>query len=453
MIFSIDEHRGPALYDGAENRWWSYRELADAVEARSRSLPSARRELVFNFCRNGIRSVVTYLSALDRGDAVALLDDGLAPESKTRLIEIYGPRFVATGEPLTNAGYQEFSRDLWMKTDSASPPLHPDLALLLSTSGSTGSPRMVRLTRRNVEANAASICEVLAIGPPDRAITSLPMHYSYGLSVINTHLMRGASIALTDKGLMEQDFWQIFRTAECTSLAGVPYLYQILHRLDPDRLNIPTLNTLTQAGGKMSPALIGKFSDLMKRRSGRFFVMYGQTEATARIAILPSEALPEKPGSAGVPIPGGKISISDSGELMYEGPNVMMGYAANAADLALGDINQGTLATGDTAYTDSDGYIFITGRAGRDAKLFGLRVNLDEVESMLRESGPVAVISKGESLRIFCEYGDDESLSATRRDLAARLRIHQSAFSFRRIESLPLKSTGKIDYQKLADLP
>src|SRR5207244_9604554 len=120
--------------------------------------------------------------------------------------------------------------------------LHADLALLLSTSGSTGSPKFVRLTKRNIEANAASICEALAIGPADRPITSLPMHYSYGLSVLNTHLLAGTSIVLTDEGMLASSFWNTFRTLACTSLAGAPYSYQILNRPVSERLNVPSLN-------------------------------------------------------------------------------------------------------------------------------------------------------------------------------------------------------------------
>jgi len=243
----------------------------------------------------------------------------------------------------------------------------------------------------------------------------------------------------------------------------VPYLYQILNRLDPERLNIPSLNTLTQAGGKLNPDLIAKFSGWIARRGGRFFVMYGQTEASPRISILPSDKLPAKLGSVGLPLPGGRvrIAIDDElttepnrpGELVYEGPNVMMGYAAGREDLALGNVTGGVLRTGDMAYTDEDGFIFITGRAKRDAKLFGLRINLDEVESMLRAHGPVAVVGKGEKIRIYCEHGDADVFAVYQRELAAKLRIHYSAFSFERVDRLPVTSTGKIEYQTLAGLP
>src|SRR5207244_3442012 len=146
-------------------------------------------------------------------------------------------------------GYEVVRETLWRSRSPVEQTIHPDLALLLSTSGSTGSPKFVRLTRSNVEANAASICAALKIRPVDRAITSLPIHYSYGLSVLNTHLHSGAGVVLTDEGLISPAFWETFRVQECTSFAGVPYSYQILNRLDPDRLNVPSLDTMTQAGG------------------------------------------------------------------------------------------------------------------------------------------------------------------------------------------------------------
>ena len=455
MIFGLDRHSSAkAVYEAASDRWLSYADLRGLVSERGAEFGGSGRSLVFLFCKNDLRSVATYLASFELGHASALLDDGLVPEAKSALIELYRPEWISTAVDVPHPDYARVSDALWRRHSAGTAALHPDLALLLSTSGSTGSPRFVRLTRRNVEANAESISQVLEIGTADCAIMSLPMHYSYGLSVLNTHLLRGASIALTDQGLLEPGFWETFRKAECTSFAGVPYLYQILRRLDPERLNIPTLNTMTQAGGRMDPALIAKFSSWIAERGGRFFVMYGQTEATARISILPSSALPERLGSVGLPIPGGRAEIDpETSELVYSGPNVMMGYAASREDLALGDELGRTLRTGDLARIEDDGFIFITGRAKRDAKVFGLRINLDEVENLLRTHGPVAVVGKGEALRIYCEHGDEAIFAEHRRELSERLRIHHSAFVFQRLESLPLTANGKIDYQKLTGLP
>ncbi len=463
MIFAIDQHGDrAALYDPARNDWWSHSALCSAVEPLARSLAAVPRSLIFNFCKNDVRSVSVYLAALEAGQPVALLDDNLRDELKQHLIDLYRPEFIsASAAPSGSAA--EFAPGLWRTDAPLRGGLHADLSLLLSTSGSTGSPKFVRLTRRNVEANASSIAQALAIRAEDRAIASLPIHYSYGLSVLNTHLLTGASVVLTDDGLTAPTFWQAIRDHACTSFAGVPYSYSILNRLGLDSLHVPSLHTLTQAGGKLNNDLIAKFSAQMTARGGRFFVMYGQTEATARIAILPSASLPAKLGSAGVAIPEGRISIEseegspipagDVGELVYRGPNVMMGYATSRDDLQLGDVPGGVLRTGDMASLDAEGFVYMAGRAKRDAKLFGLRINLDEVEDMLRKHGATAVISRDDKLRIFCEYGDAAAFEHHRKELAAKLQINYRAFEFVRIEKLPTKGSGKIDYQSLLEHP
>jgi acyl-coenzyme A synthetase/AMP-(fatty) acid ligase len=300
---------------------------------------------------------------------------------------------------------------------------------------------------------------VLAIDETDRSVSSLPLHYSYGLSVLNTHLLAGASEVMTTEGLMTPAFWDAFRELECTSFAGVPYSYQILKRLNVANLNLPSLRVMTQAGGRLPDDLVLHFHQEMAARRGKFYAMYGQTEATARIAILPSECLPAKLGSAGRAIPGCSLAIrtngvlgtepNQSGELVCTGPNVMMGYATGRADLALGDVLGGSLDTGDSAHLDADGFVYFESRLKRDAKVFGLRVSLDEVENLLCERGPTAVVAGGGGLQIFCEYGGPEEFARYRQELAAKLRLHHSAFKFHFIAALPTTLSGKIDYAAL----
>jgi acyl-CoA synthetase (AMP-forming)/AMP-acid ligase II len=449
-----------ALFDSTSGRWYSYTGLWNEVARVAEGL-SGRKTLAFCFCRNDIASVVWYLAAVEAGHAVALLDDGLSAEFKARLIELYGPGLIL-GSAETSAASGDYNDGaplgdglhLWRRKQAREEEIAPPLAVLLSTSGSTGSPKFVRLTRRNVEANARSIIAGLGIRAEDRAISSLPLHYSYGLSVLNTHLLAGATVVLTNEGLMSPGFWQVFRDKECTSFAGVPYSYQMLRRLGVEALKIPSLRTMTQAGGKLHTDLAAQFHQTMAERGGRFFVMYGQTEATARIAILPHDRLPEKLGSAGLAIAGGSLHIDaadgQSGELIYDGPNVMLGYANGREDLALGDVMQGRLPTGDLARLDAQGFVYIEGRMKRDAKLFGLRINLDEIESMLRVHGPTAVISAADKLLIFCEHGDEESHARYRMDLAAKLKVNHRALEFHRLEHIPMTTSGKVDYQALA---
>ena len=428
-LFGTDrpERSALALYDSASERWYSYGELYDETDRWAERFQAPG--LIFCFARNDITSVATYLGALEAGRAIALLPSNLPPEFQDRLIDAYQPEY----------GPQA--------TQARMPVPHPALALLLSTSGSTGSPKFVRLTLDNVRANACSIAEALRIQPSSRAIAGLPIHYSYGLSVLNSHLVRGASVVLTDAGLMSPVFWNLVREHQCESFAGVPYSYQMLDRLGLDQLNVPSIRTLTQAGGKLNPELIAKFHDVMARRNGRFFTMYGQTEATARISILPPEYLPRKLGSVGFAIPRGEIQI-DRGEIVYRGPNVMLGYAECRADLRLGDVLNGTLHTGDMGRLDEEGLLYVTGRLKREAKLYGLRINLDELESMVRVHGPAAIVSGVDRLSIYCEF-DEKLFPACRDELASKLRIHAHAFQFRRIDRIPTNTSGKIDYSSL----
>lgn len=474
MFLIPDTLRGSsacALYDSHSRRTWSYAELCDTVQRTAQVFKSKRKALFFLFCRNDVASVLAYLGAIEAGHAVALLDEELAPEFKNRLIDLYQPEFIIGPVPTVNIGVDQMEGSysatavgdpplyIWSGDTKRTDSIHPDLALLLSTSGSTGTPKFVRLTKRNLESNAHSIQAGLRITNEERPITSLPMHYSYGLSVVNSHLAAGAAVVVTNLGLMSSDFWNIFREQNCTSWAGVPYSYQILKRLDINKLNVPSLRTLTQAGGKLHTDLVAHFHTLMTERGGRFYVMYGQTEATARICILPSEMLPEKLGSAGQAIEHGALAVESevaltdaagvTGEVFYRGPNVMMGYATSRADLSSGDELNGILRTGDLGYLDADGYLFLTGRRKRDAKVLGLRLNMDEVEEMLRPYGPTAVISGNEKLIIYCEHGDNQAFGQYAKELSSRLKIHIGAFEFRRITQLPLNANGKINYQEL----
>ncbi len=465
MIFNIDERQRQdriALTDAATNISWTYRQLSDEVEWR-RDFLLSRPGLVFHFCNNGLPSVAWFLACLEAGSPLALLSGQLNPTLRADLISLYKPDWIISDQKLEHNYISTGHDGVWQCTERADAFIHRGLALLLSTSGSTGSPKLVRLTRENVTANASSIREALGIEEDHFPVAHLPLHYSYGLSVLNSHLLAGARILLTNLGLMTSGFWDAIRLYQANSFSGVPYTYQMLRRLDLDKVHASSLLTFTQAGGKLDPQHIAHFHERVTRRGGTFWVMYGQTEATARMTILPASELPRKLGSAGKAIPRGRLSIKTengevisganaTGELLYEGPNVMMGYAQTRDDLARGDELHGRLETGDRASLDEEGFVTILGRSKRDAKLFGLRVNLDELEAFVKQAGPAAAISGDDRVVIFCEFGDEEHLQSIRGELAARLRIHGSAFQLRRIDQLPTNASGKIDYEQLRKL-
>ncbi|MEV4578647.1 AMP-binding protein [Nonomuraea jabiensis] len=410
-------------------------ELAGHVARTAEALARLRPGPLFCGMRNNLTSVLRYLAAWRSGRPIALLDPDLTPGALAELVGRFRPAALL-GFTHAADGSPPPRRD--------APEPHPDLAVLLATSGSTGNPKLVRLSRQAVLANATAIATALAIAPDEIAPTSLPLHYSYGLSVLNSHLVAGATVMLTEAGLLERSFWTHLDAHRCTSLAAVPYQYEMLRRLRYDRSEHPALATLTQAGGRLSQDLVQEFAG----HADRFFVMYGQTEATARIAVLPPDRLADRPGSAGLAIPGGRLSV-DEGEVVYHGPNVMMGYAETAADLARGDDLGGVLRTGDLGRLDSEGFLYITGRLKRIAKIFGVRVNLDDVERLLRGSVPVAVTSGDDRVTVWAEGLDAAGRAGLARKLGAELRVHWSGFDVRAVDSLPLLATGKVDYRAL----
>jgi acyl-CoA synthetase (AMP-forming)/AMP-acid ligase II len=330
--------------------------------------------------------------------------------------------------------------------------IHPDLALLLSTSGSTGSAKLVRLSLANLEANAESIAQYLQLTPADRPITSLPMTYSYGLSVINSHLDAGATIVFMEDGVLRRSFWDAIDQYGCTSLAGVPYTYQLLLQAGLLKTRGSSLKQLTQAGGRLDERYVQQMLELADARGWKFFVMYGQTEATARISYVPFEHLRQKLGSVGIAIPNGSLSTDEqTGELLYSGSNVMLGYAECREDLTKGDELHRILRTGDLARLDADGYVYITGRLKRFLKLFGKRYNLDDMERVIsRDSGsPVACFGTDDLLQIAvqdCANPDDV------REITCKMfELPRTAVSVIVVSALPRTLNGKLDYQSLTE--
>jgi long-chain acyl-CoA synthetase len=439
----------PALVEAATGRVWTQDELAAAAHSRAEALATGRRELVFCLCRGDAASAVSYLGAVRAGHAVALLDGAAGAALIEPLLDRYRPGFVVDGDTVHR------------RPDSGGATPAGELTVLLSTSGTTGSPKLVRLSRRSIDSNAAAIADYLALDERERAIQSLPMHYSYGLSVLNSHLAAGASVILTPANIVQMQFWSDAARWGATSFAGVPYSYAILERARLLEKAMPdTMRTLTQAGGHLAPESVVRLHDLMSARGGRVWVMYGQTEATARISFVPPEALPEKAHTIGRPIPGGRLSVRDGdeeidepgveGELVYEGPNVMLGYAEEPGDLSRGDDLGGELRTGDLGSCDADGFFTVTGRTKRIAKVFGLRVNLDEVEAAAGGDGPVAAVDGGELIRLWRVPGGETNADDLRREVARRFGLSSRAFEVTNIDSLPIKDSGKVDYDALA---
>ena len=431
------------LEDGA---YVSYAELAHKADAVFRGSALAPHTLVAIECDNALPSVAAYLGALRQRCPALLVDAQLEEDLRQRLYTHFGIAHVWSAQ------------GTWRSCATSSPVVHPDVAVLLSTSGSTGSPKLVKLTETNLQANAEAIGQYLSLTEAERPITSLPMHYSYGLSVLNSHFAVGATMLLTSQPVTARKFWDMFRDYGATSLAGVPTIYTMLKQLRFERMGLPSLRTLTQAGGRLTPDLVRWFGELAISRGQRFFLMYGQTEATARMSYVPSEQVLDKVGSIGIAIPGGALElisddgqvidgVGETGQLRYTGPNVMMGYAAQQEDLALPDSQCGVLLTGDLAWRDDDGYFHIAGRLKRFIKVFGNRIGLDEVESHLREAQyDVAVTGRDDLLIVAWRGATPDAASELAVRLSARYRLHRSAIRVHVVDEFPLSSAGKVQY-------
>ncbi|HEX6343339.1 AMP-binding protein [Umezawaea sp.] len=457
---------GARLVDAADGTELAGADLRSRVDALAAELAALPVGVVFARTAVDVPSVLRYLAAFTSDRPVALLDAGQDRDVLLALVAAFRPAAVLGADGVAPDGYRpaEVGGPAWVREAADGVVPHPDLAVLLPTSGSTGNPKFVRLSRTAVLSNAEAIAEVLGIGADEVAPTSLPLHYSYGLSVLNSHLLRGATVVVEATGVMGRPFWQAVADHKITSLAGVPYHYEMLKRLRFDPAKYPSLRTITQAGGKLRDDLVTEFNDKMVAAGGRMFVMYGQTEAAPRMATVPAEKLAEKLGSAGPALPGGAFTIRTGagaettepgvvGEVLYRGPNVMMGYAESEAELADGDSRGGVLETGDLGRLDEDGYLFITGRLKRIGKVFGNRVNLDDLEQIVRgaglDTGAVAAVPAGDKVVVWLEDRGADTRKAVARELAEKLHMHVSGFDVREVDALPLLASGKVDYRSL----
>jgi acyl-CoA synthetase (AMP-forming)/AMP-acid ligase II len=457
---------GARLVDAADGTELAGTDLRSRVDALAAELAALPVGVVFARTAVDVPSVLRYLAAFTSDRPVALLDACQDRDVLLALVAAFRPAAVLGADGTAPDGYRpaEVGGPAWVReaADGVSP--HPDLAVLLPTSGSTGNPKFVRLSKAAVLSNARAIADVLGLDAAEVAPTSLPLHYSYGLSVLNSHLFSGATVVVEATGVMGRPFWQAVADYKITSLAGVPYHYEMLKRLRFDPAKYPSLRTITQAGGKLREDLVTEFNDKMVAAGGRMFVMYGQTEAAPRMATVPAGKLAEKLGSAGLALPGGVFAIRTEdgaettepgvvGEVLYRGPNVMMGYAESEAELADGDSRGGVLETGDLGRLDADGYLFITGRLKRIGKVFGNRVNLDDLEQMVRgsqlDTGVVAAVPAGDKVVVWLEDRGADTRKAVARELAEKLHLHVSGFDVREIGALPLLASGKVDYRSL----
>lgn len=464
-IWNLAEHKSNIALKDEYGETLTYEQLSHEAEALAAVI--GERTLVFSLCRNEIGSVLGYVGFINNGIVPVLLNSHLEEKLLSNLLNTYEPSYLWVPKDQeeqfadTEVKYEKYGYALLKTAYKKKYPLYEELGLLLTTSGSTGSPKFVRQSYTNVLDNAQSIVKYLELDSSERPITTLPMNYTYGLSIINSHLLVGATILVTDKGIMQKEFWAFFKEAGATSFGGVPYTYEMLDRLRFYRMQLPTLRTMTQAGGKILPELHEKFAKYAEEQGKKFVVMYGQCEATARMGYLPAEKAVEKKGSMGVAIPGGKFHLIDvdgkdikepyiTGELVYEGKNVTLGYAECGEDLIKGDERNGILETGDMAQFDEDGYYYIVGRKKRFLKIYGNRVNLDEIDRMVKSDFDIEMASSGVDDHMYIFVTDSSFSESVREFVINKTRLNPAAFKVIVIDEIPKNDAGKTLYKELS---
>jgi acyl-CoA synthetase (AMP-forming)/AMP-acid ligase II len=424
-----------------------------------------QRSLIFCLCSNTIESVVGYVGTIRPQHVGLMLSAKIDEQKLSHLIQNFQPNFlwlpIQYQLPVNHEVVYQYGRYQLVEVFSDRHEMHSDLALLMGTSGSTGSSMMVRQSSKNLFRNARSITESLNLTSSDRALTTLPMNYTYGLSIINSQLEVGGSVVMSEATMMDRQFWNQVKDSGVTYFGGVPYSYEMLDRFGIKRLKGTSIRMLTQAGGKLSSDLVTKLANSCKDLEISFHVMYGQTEATARMSVLSSENVLDHPSSIGRPIPDGRfrildldnereLAIGEVGELEYRGPNVMMGYASSTLDLQKPDELEGVLRTGDLAKVDFDGFYYIVGRRKRFIKLLGNRVNLDDVDNFLATHGyETASTGNDDHLTVNAvNPGEHNSLIDL---LSSFLSVHKTVIKVRNVETIPRSEAGKVLYSVLGE--
>lgn len=463
MILNIDKQPSEALaaIDAVGNRL-TYGELCYFSKMLESAMPF--RSLLFLLTENNVGGIAWSIGCMGAKQVPLILNAHTEEGLFQNLMEIYRPPYlcVPKGNPMVELYkvVMEAYGYVLLSTGNESCPLHEELSHLLPTSGSTGSPKLVRHKYANIEAAALNISTFFELTSNDRPLLVLPLYYTMGLSIVFSHLYAGATILATNQSMTDRAFWQFLKEQKATSFTGVPYSFEILNLMRFFRMDLPDLQLLTQGGGKMPKALNQKFVDYCKATGKRWIATYGQSEGTARMAWLPAEWAESKMGSIGRAVPNGEMFLIDGegntitepnvqGEMCYRGKNVTMGYARQREDLLLGDERNGFLKTGDLAYQDEDGCFYIVGRMGRFLKLFGMRIGLDECEQIIKAKFPIECACVGNDEKMTVYITDGNLTASVKEELVDKTKLVATAFEIKVISAIPKNEAGKTLYSKL----
>jgi long-chain acyl-CoA synthetase len=445
-----------AVIDARKGQRLSYRELVEAIAAGTDRLRQSRKLLICIVIENDISGVLCYLSALSAGHAVLL---GGPNSIGSRVIAAYRPDVVIWSGPdwlsaLPHPEYPYESTLFGYRLALVGAPdhraVHKQLALLLSTSGCTGSPKVVRLSYRNLAANAWQIGSTLLLSGEERAALSLPLYYVYGLSMLHSAIAMGGTVVVNAPPVVSQAFWRMCASENVTILPVVPSQLRLLRDATLSAVATPPALKLTVSGAPMDASTRHWIAAQLIPRGVQVYSMYGMTEASGRISVLPPSEFVVRPTSVGQAVPRGRLDILATGEIVYSGPNVMLGYADGRGSLQEPDDRLALLHTGDAGALDAVGNLYVTGRFSRFCKVHGIRINLDDLEQALNTMAEVAVVSDDAAIFVFCTAGPNHpGLDAGIDILAARIGVPRQTFVLAYRDALPKATNGKTRYAEL----
>jgi len=423
------------------------------------------KSLILIISENTLGSLLAYIFCIINNHVAIIIDSKTDKKNILKVFKNYEPNYIFLSKEIKTIfnkkcleKYSFFDQILLKNKINKKKKLNKNLSVLLSTSGSMGSIKFVKLSRNNLKINTDSIINYLKINNKDSAITNLPISYSYMISVINTHLEAGGSIIISKYSLIEKKFWKILKNSKVTSFNGVPYTYEMLIRIGIKNIKINSLKYLTQAGGKLEKNKLKEIINFCKKHNIKFFSMYGQTEASPRISYLKPEFSEKKIGSIGKGLSGNKIYIINDtgkkilepyveGEIICEGKNVFMGYSKNYNDLNRPNEKNYKLKTGDLGFFDKDGFFFITSRISRITKIFGNRIDLGDLESLMKQKGyKVVCLSDNKKIFIFIEKKYNKTNLINTISQITNLNI--SSFKLIKLKYFPRTSNNKVSYSE-----
>lgn len=463
MILRLNEHpkESVAAIDSAGGTL-RYGDLVSFSEKISDWLPE--RSLIFLLTENNTGGIAWTIGCINARQVPLILNAHIEEGLFQNLFEIYRPPYLCVPVSMADKWTFEIVAEgygyVLFKTGQPVCEMYGELSHLLPTSGSTGSPKLVRHKYDNIEAAALNISTFFELSAQDRPLLVLPLYYTMGLSVVFSHLYVGATVLITNLNMTDKAFWSYMKEQRATSFTGVPYSFEILNLMRFFRMDLPDLTLLTQGGGKMPRPLNLKFAEYCKEKGKRWIATYGQSEGTARMAYLPAEYAISKCGSIGRAVPNAELSLVDSegriietpnteGEMCYRGKNVTLGYARKREDLMLGDERHGFMHTGDLAYRDEDGCYYIVGRMGRFLKLYGMRIGLDECEQIIKAKYPIECACVGTDEKMTVYITDPQFAVLVKERLVDKTKLVASAFEVKVIDAIPKNESGKILYSKL----